>query len=60
MATHGLRLKYPKLFGVKISKTAVVPAELLRVLSGQVFRGKLEPKAVSIDLNFTNLDQKTA
>jgi eukaryotic translation initiation factor 2C len=42
-------------YAIYPTKTAVIPAELLEVIPGQPFRGKLDPNATRGVLEFTKL-----
>ncbi|KAI0705837.1 Piwi-domain-containing protein, partial [Cytidiella melzeri] len=40
---HGKHLQEPRAFGVRIGKDAVYPAEVCKILPGQVYKKKLDP-----------------
>ncbi|TBU32359.1 Piwi-domain-containing protein [Dichomitus squalens] len=40
---YGKQVRYPKYVGVKVGRTAIIPAEFCIVRSGQVFRKKIPP-----------------
>jgi len=44
---------HPWIFAAKVSRTAVIPAELLRVLPGQPFRGVLSSEGTTRMLQLT-------
>lgn len=51
---HGITLKYPKLWGLRLTPKNsahpnIVPAELCKILDGQIFRGKL-PNSATRDI----------
>jgi eukaryotic translation initiation factor 2C len=53
--TFNWRADRPAVFAAKVSKTAVIPAQLLEVIPGQPFRGALQPETVSKILDFTKV-----
>ncbi|CCM05785.1 uncharacterized protein FIBRA_08018 [Fibroporia radiculosa] len=50
---HNIRLRFPKIFGVRIGKDAVLPAEVCTVAHGQVYKKKLSPEMQSNFLKFS-------
>ncbi|KAH9951296.1 Piwi domain-containing protein [Amylocystis lapponica] len=40
-------LAYPNIFGIRVGKTAVFPAEVCRIIPGQLFKKKLLPEQTS-------------
>ncbi|OBZ75515.1 Protein argonaute-2 [Grifola frondosa] len=50
---YEIRLANPQLFGIRIGKSAVFPAELCTVVKGQVYRKKLSPELQSGLLQFS-------
>lgn len=53
--SYGIRLRFPKAFAIKVTKTAIIPAELLNIIPGQPFRGKIEGNATRAVLDFTKM-----
>ncbi|KAI0934439.1 hypothetical protein AcV5_006280 [Taiwanofungus camphoratus] len=49
---HNRRLQYPEIFGVRLSKTAVFPAEVCVVVPGQLYKKKLSPDDTTTFLRF--------
>lgn len=47
-----MQVKHPRIIGVKIGKTAIVPAEFCKVIPGQVYRKKIPPEAQRDFLQF--------
>ncbi|KZT69027.1 Piwi-domain-containing protein [Daedalea quercina L-15889] len=49
---HNRPLQHPRIFGVRIGRDAVIPAELCRVLPGQLYRKKIPPEMGADFLKF--------
>lgn len=50
---HNIALRFPAMFGVRIGKDAVFPAEICDVIPGQLYRKKLSPEATVTFLKFS-------
>lgn len=50
---YGYALRYPGMFGVRIGKDAVFPAEVCEVIPGQLYRKKLSPENTTQFLRFS-------
>ncbi|KAI0094028.1 Piwi domain-containing protein [Irpex rosettiformis] len=44
---HHRPIRWPKAFGVRIGKDAVYPAEVCKIISGQIYKKKLDPDDVA-------------
>ncbi|RDX56915.1 Piwi-domain-containing protein [Lentinus brumalis] len=49
---YNLQLRHPRIVGVRIGKTAIIPAEFCEVIGGQVYRKKIPPLAQKAFLEF--------
>ncbi|RPD66004.1 Piwi-domain-containing protein [Lentinus tigrinus ALCF2SS1-6] len=49
---YNLQVRYPRIVGVRIGKTAIIPAEFCHVVGGQVYRKKIPPQAQKMFLEF--------
>jgi len=50
---HNIAIRFPAMFGVRIGKDAVFPAEICDVIPGQLYRKKLSPEATVTFLKFS-------
>ena len=49
---YNLQVRYPRIVGVKTSKTAIIPAEFCQIVPGQVYRKKIPSHAQKSLLDF--------
>lgn len=50
---YNVRVRWPRALGVRIGRTAVIPAEFVNIESGQVYRKKIPPQIQSDFLRFS-------
>ncbi|KAI0361956.1 Piwi-domain-containing protein [Trametes cingulata] len=50
---YNVQVRYPNIVGVRVGRSAIIPAEFCEVVPGQVYRKKLSPRTQADFLNFT-------